>query len=202
MSALTLGLLLSGCASVTVPLPKLEREAPATLTERSALRQAVTAVAAATPPASEADGLRLVVFGGRDDARDAVAARYLDTLSPVGPAGGHAAAVMRDADEMLRRARAVAEAGRPGATTSEHEVRLLEEAIADVQHARRVYVAALRRLREEGAPLTKAEIRSVNDAFVQSCRDIGAAADMVTARLGEPAPTRVAETPNGGGEGY
>ena len=187
---LLLGALLAvpACASVKVAAPGLASPPP--VTEKSALVEATQRLASVTPPAAERGGLTLVVLGGRGDAETAAARAYLDRM----PTEARLGAVMSDVEETLRHARAVAEVGRPGPTGSEREVALLEEAIGDVQNARRVYVAALRLLREEGVPLTRAEIREVNDALVQSCRDIGAAADMVSARLRVLPPTRVAET--------
>ena len=176
------------CASVKVAAPGLASPPP--VTQKSALVEATQRLASVTPPAAERGGLTLVVLGGRGDAEAAAARAYLDRMLTDARLG----AVMGDVEETLRHARAVAEVGRPGRVGSEQEVALLEGAIGDVQNARRVYVAALRLLREEGVPLTRAEIREVNDALVQSCRDIGAAADMVSARLRVPPPTRVAPT--------
>ena len=181
---------LPSCASVTVATPGLRAEAPPSVPDKTALVAATERLAAVAPPAAERGGLTLVVLGGRGDTEAQAARAYLDRM----PEAARLGRVMADVQEVLAHARAVAEVGRPGLGGSEGEVALLERAIGDVQHARRVYVAALRILREEGVPLTRAEIREVNDALVQSCRDIGAAADLVSARLRAPGPTRVAET--------
>ena len=191
--------LLPGCASVKVAMPGLTPAAPeVALSEKTGLVAAAERLAAATPPAAPRDGLSLVVFGGRGDAEAEAARAYLSGLGADEPR----AAVMADVAEVLRRARAVAEVGRPGLDASEGEIAILERAITDVQHARRTYVAALTLLRDEGVPLTRAEIREVNDALVQACRDIGKAADMVSARLRTVPPVRVAETDGTVDAGY
>ena len=158
---LTAGVLatIPACASVKVAVPGLEAKPEAAVTEKSALIEAAARLAAVTPPATEAGGLTLVVLGGRGDAETQAARVYLDAL----PTGSRLGALMADVDAVLTHARAVAEVGRPGPSSSNEEVALLEAAISDVQHARRVYVAALRLLREEGVPLTRAEILLIAD---------------------------------------
>ena len=199
LSAMAFVALLPACASVKVAMPGLDAPSGDTVvSEKTGLVNAAARLAAAAPPAAPRDGLTLVVFGGRGDAEAEAARAYLATLDAEEPR----AAVMADVEEMLRRARAVAEVGRPGPESTPQEITILERAISDVQHARRTYVAALTLLREEGAPLTRAEIREVNDALVQACRDIGSAADMVSARLRAVPPVRVAETDGTVDAGY
>ena len=195
---------LCACASVKVPLPGLDtaKQAEAEPTQtRDELAEAATRLALAAPDGAPGGrGLSLVVFGGRDDAEKADAAHYLSGLTAP---GDRLDLVMDDVDHVLSLARQVAEAGRPAsALPGDADVDLLEDAIKDVQRARRVYVAALKALRDEGTPLTKAEIREVGDAFVQSARDIGVAADLVAARLDAPAAPQLATTPSVSEGGY
>ena len=179
------------CASVKVPLPAFgggpEPEA-ALLTEHTALRAAADALSARVPQAAadaRKGGLHRVVFGGRGDAERAAASAYLASL---GDEAG-VSRVLADADAVLAAGRAVAAAGMigPQDAPSETDVALLEGAITDIQGTRRLLTTALRLLREEGGPVTKAEVRELGDAFVRAARQVGTAADMAAARTGEPA---------------
>lgn len=200
---LTVGLAAQGCASVKVPLPAFGGDAPAVVSqEREALRAATTELTAALPPETEETrGLRLLVLGGRDDADAKLANAYLADLSGDDPL----AAVLADVDDALSRGRRVAEIGRLASTAaqpSRDDVILLEEAITEIQRGRRAYGAVLRRLREEGVPLTRAELRAVEDAFVQTARDIGVAADLCAARADAPHPAQMASDEPGAQPGY
>lgn len=160
---------------------KAERAAP--LTEHTALREAADVLSATVPQnAATADkrGLHTVVFGGRDEAERAAASAYLIDLGPQ----ARAETVFADAARVLAAGRMLASAGmtEPRAALSSGDVRLLEDAITEVQRSRRLLTTALKLLREDGAPLTKSEIRELGDGFVATARDIGEAADRAAAR--------------------
>ena len=196
---------LGACASVKVPLPGLggaETVSAAPLTEHTALTDAANRLAASVPDSAATAnkrGLHTVVFGGRGDAERAAASTYLTTLGPEATP----ARVLADAEAVLTAARDLAVAGliEPGDAASDADVATLEGAIGQVQRSRRLLTTALKLLREEGEPLTKAEIRELGDAFVQAARDIGTAADLAAERGDERAP-RYADRPSGGTEGF
>ena len=196
---------LSACASVKVPLPGLgggEVAADAPLIEHTVLSEAADRLAASVPDSAASAnkrGLHTVVFGGRSDAERAAASAYLMALgSEATPAR-----VLSDADAVLTAARDLAVAGliEPGDAASDTDVATLEDAIGQVQRSRRLLTTALKLLREEGEPLTKAEIRELGDSFVQAARDIGTAADLALVRRDERAP-RYADRPGVGTQGF
>ena len=193
---------LGGCASVKVSLPGVaSAPKPAPVTEHTALRAAADKLSRTVPAASagaERGGLHTVVWGGRDDAAREAARAYLAGLGP----DADAARVLSDAEAVLAAGRDLAVTGLMGedGQAADGDVALLEEAITQVQRSRRLTTTALKLLREEGAPLTKAEIRELGDAFVQTARDIGAAADLAAAR--DDAAPRYADRPGAATEGY
>ena len=194
---------MAACASVKVSVPGFaEAPPPAPLAEHTELRRAADTLARTVPEAAaRADkaGLHTVVWGGRDDAERAAARAYLAGLG----AGAGVARIHSDAEAVLAAGRDLAVTGllEPGDHAAPGDVDLLEGAITQVQRSRRLMTTALKILREEGAPLTKAEIRELGDAFVQTARDIGAAADMAAAREDGAAP-RYADRPGAGAQGY
>ena len=197
-------LALQACASVKVPMPSLGGgpEASVPIQEHTALRQATDRLEAVVPVAARdarKGGLHTVVFGGRGDAERAAASAYLAGL----PAPNRLGAVFAEAGHVLAAGREVAEAGMIGPTdaASETDLALLEGAITELQQARRLLTTSLKLLREDGAPVTKSEIRELGDAFVATARDIGAAADLAAARADDAAP-RYADGPAGGAPSY
>ena len=193
------------CASVKMPMPALgggdSAADAAPLTEHTALREAADRLDALVPDAADdakRRGLQAVVLGGRGDAEKAAAGAYLAAL---GAEAGRAR-ILADAEALLSVGRDVAAAGLAGsgiATTG--DIELLEASITDLQRCRRLMTTALHLLREDGAPLTKTEIRELGDRFVAVAREIGTSADLVAARA-DGGEAVYADRPTGAGAGY
>jgi hypothetical protein len=194
---------LPGCASVTIDLPGRagEAAAPQRVAEHEGLADASRALDAHLPEAaSTGEVFGRIVFGGRDAALREEASAYLAGLE-----GEPLPALLADVDACLARGRAVAEAGRLAGQAlhpTEGDVALLEAAVADLRRGRALYAEALKMLAEAGAPVEKADIRVVKDAFSQGAEDVGLAADLVAARLRDDAAPRFATPASGAAAGY
>ena len=90
--------------------------------------------------------------------------------------------LMRDADTSLSHARNLAETGRQAAHSIQpraQDIDMLERAIGDIRECREMYLAAMKRMKNSGADITRQDMHELKQAFSQTIRDIGTTADLI-----------------------
>lgn len=201
---LLLGAAATGCASVQVSVPGLSDKSTEihNSSERVALTSAVSALSTETSGMEGAGRFSTLMFG-RGRAQSTAVLSYLDDLD--GAPAQKVSAVVSDADFALAKARRVAEAGRQAAhaiSPVETDIDVLEAAIGDVRECRTLYTEALEQLSQEGAPVSRDDIRVIHDAFSKTISDIGYTADVVASRVRETRDqSNLAATQSGHGSG-
>jgi hypothetical protein len=208
-AGVALSLLASGCASVkivsgpetsSVLTSSTIKPSKPSRSERAALLAATRKVQETPWPriekASLSDRMVGALFGGdkqeRDSnsvTRDEAVAIYVERLnrqpSPV-------SALMQDANQCLTNARHLAESGRVASTSitpRDNDIALLEEAIGDIRQSRDIYLAAMKKLRNNGESLSRDEIKDMKHAFTQTIADLGITADAIHDKIAETGDT-------------
>ena len=199
MLAVCAVLALPGCASVKVSLPgtaakETPRHASANVSQRAALIKASSRLNETpwpTPTKTSAKEKMVgLLFGHKADENTVSEGQALDIyLADLTATSAPGQKILKDADRSLMLARHVAEAGRLAATAyppRRDDLIALEGAIGDIRQCREMYVAAMKKLRSDGAAISDRDIKEVKRAFTQTIRDVGMTANLLADRADDP----------------
>lgn len=200
LSLFSLSLISAGCASITLSGKDGARgqvdqkiEIVRGASERQALVAAVSTLDQTPWPQIEKISLRArmagSLFGGDKNppassmTREQAIEIYLNQLMTDPQPTGQ---LLLDADTTLTQARQVAESGRLAARAmrpQSGDIKVLENAIANVRTSRNIYLAAMSRLKKQGIYVQREDMSDIKDAFSQTMRDIGLTANILAERL-------------------